>query len=99
VYGGVNGDDSEDSEDVEETEGADDDDRTLKLNNEESGNECGDVLNRVPNARPHKKINFKVNDAMDPDIKSKRSFTDGYDLNTSLTTILSRENKHKTDDR
>ncbi|CAM9015121.1 unnamed protein product [Wickerhamomyces anomalus] len=81
------------NEGEEDEEDDDDDSRTLRLNSEESGNEDEYIK------KPNRRINFELNDAMGTDIKSKRSFSDGYDLNTSLTTILSREKQHSTENR
>lgn len=81
------------NEGEEDEEDDDDDSKTLRLNSEESGNEDEYIK------KPNRRINFELNDAMGTDIKSKRSFSDGYDLNTSLTTILSREKQHSTENR
>lgn len=91
------GDEDEEEDEDDEEEGEDDDDsKTLRLNSEESGNEQDD---KEISLKHKKKINFELNNAMGTDIKSKRSFIDGYDLNTSLTTILSRERQHTNDER
>lgn len=78
----------------DEDEDDDDDSKTIRLNSEESGNEEDDYKTTTRRSNSNKRINFEVND-----VKYKRGYNDGYDLNTSLTTILSRERPHPNDDR
>lgn len=88
------------TDDEDEGEEDDDDDsKTIRLNSEESGNEEDDYKVGIRRSKSNKRINFEVNDAMGNDIKSKRGYNEGYDLNTSLTTILSRERPHPNDER